>query len=338
MRLRVSRLFVLVLIVAAVSIGYHYYETVILKNNPYARFVKGSTFLRLGNLGEAERVWRELDRMVDLAPTQKSALQEKFKLLDYCRSLSVQKARKHVNQALALCRQAQPAIDEERLTDRELAFLTQALSQLECAAMYRGTDKRYGYLIAYTLLHLGKTEEAAPLINAALKENPTSADTVVLQAIMLERSGQLDEAISACLGALQIKEDHAWANYYLALFLLKSEEVNDQSFQAAQKAAAFNKVWAKKLGELFSDWPDKREVIERLGVGAAIRQKKRAEKNRINRNRIGAAQVNSYGGASRGGGVVSRSSGRAAGGNRSDGGSTGIHSNKYTLDSILDKK
>ena len=338
MRLRVSRLFFLVLIVAAVSIAYHYYETVILKNNPYARFVKGSTNLRLGNLGEAERVWRELSRMVDLAPAQKSALQEKFKLLDYCRKISLQKAKRHVNQALALCRLAQPAIDEERITDKELGFLTQALSHLECAAMYRGADKRYGYLIAYTLLHLGKTEEAAPLINAALNENPTSADTVVLQAILLERTDQLDEAISACLGALQIKEDHPWANYYLARFLVKNEEVTDQSFQAAKNAAAVNKIWAKKLAELFSDWPDKREAIERLGVERAIQEKKEAEQNRIDKNRVGAARVNSYGGAGRGGGVVSRSSSKTAGGKSSGSGSTGIHSNRYTLDSILDKK
>jgi tetratricopeptide (TPR) repeat protein len=338
MRLRVSRLFGLVFIVAAVSIAYHYYETVVLKNNPYARFVQGSTNLRLGNLGEAERVWRELDRMVDLAPAQKIALQEKFKLLDYCRKLNEAKARKHVDQALALCRRVQPAIDEERITDKELAYLTQALSHLECAAMYGGADRRYSYLIAYTLLHLGKTEEAAPLIKAALKENPTSADTVVLQAIMLERSGQLDEAISACLGALQIKEDHPWANYYLARFLVKNEEVTDQSFQAAQKAAAFNKIWAKKLAALFSQWPDKREVIERLGVEAAIHQKKRAEQNRIIKNRVGAATVNSYGGAGRGGGVVSRSSSQTSGGKSSGSGSTGIHSNRYTLDSILDKK
>ena len=252
MRLRTGRLFVLVVIVLAVSAGYHYYETVLTKSNPYALFVQGSTKLRLGDLAGAEKVWRDLERMGGLAPTQESALSEKFRLLDYCKKVSLSKAITHVNEALNLCRRAQPAIDEERLTAIELSMLEQALSHLECVALYRTKDERYSYLIAYTLLHLGKTEEAEPMVRALLEEQPSSPDGLVLKAIQLERNEELDEAIGACLGALQLNEDHRWANYYLACYLLQNGEMSDQAFLAAQKAAVTNKVWAQKLAPLLA--------------------------------------------------------------------------------------
>ncbi len=271
MRLKVGRLLVLVIVVATFSAAYHYYTKFYL--SPFARFTEGTTKLRLGDLAGAEKEWRQLERLTDLAPTQRSALQERFSLLEQCRRLSAKKARAYVNKALTICRHLQPAIDEERLTQTDIDKLQEALGYLELAAMYRNSDARYGYLVAYVTLHLGLLNEAAPLVKAVAEANPTSADTVVLLAIYHEQIGDLEEAISALLGALQINPNHRWANYYLATYLIKNGEGGQQAFEAAQKAAITDRVWAKKLATLFAPWPEQRKTLEQLAVQAASKKK-----------------------------------------------------------------
>jgi Tfp pilus assembly protein PilF len=124
--------------------------------NPFAHTTVASLAYRAGRLGEAARAFH---RALELDPDRPAVRQNYGKLLR----------------------------DMNRLEDSEKE-LRLALAQTDAQ------DGRTRASLAETLVRLGKTQEAAPLVADALRIEPKDPDALSVQGLLLAAEGRLDEA------------------------------------------------------------------------------------------------------------------------------------------------
>ncbi|PYQ46710.1 MAG: hypothetical protein DMF78_25695 [Acidobacteria bacterium] len=131
--------------------------------NPFAHTTVASLAYRAGRLGDAARAFR---RALELDPERPAVRQNYGKLLR----------------------------DMNRLEESEKE-LRLALAQTDAQ------DARTRTSLALTLIRLGKTAEAGPLLTEALAIEPKDPDALAAQGSMLAAQGHLDEAARSLEGA-----------------------------------------------------------------------------------------------------------------------------------------
>lgn len=110
-----------------------------------------------------------------------------------------------------------PALYERALERYHAGHPEEAAPLLEQAIREGGAGPAYGALLGWSRLRLGELEEAAAAFSAALEAGPSAGEALTGMGFVRLRQGRVDEAASAFIGALAADEGNADAWKGLAL-------------------------------------------------------------------------------------------------------------------------
>jgi len=279
-----------------------------------------------GDVAAARAGWQSIlaNRSTELTPQQQTALHQ---CLARCDAVAPPPPAPptpepptapdaNLQAAAACCNAVTGKLQSELPSDvveRERALL-QALEHLKATSTEERRDERFGRLLAFAHLHLGKVDQACTFAEKALEHHADSVPLLVLRAEATFAAKRYGDCVAAADSVLAKNPMHSDANYWRvrALLARNADGDVDAAWKLCKRAVGNDHTRADELATMFPD-PRMRQFLEQ--VSRDIRNE--AAREEIARDRAQGTQVISAGGTGAGGVTRVGNSPGATGGSRS---------------------